>query len=59
MYMLRGYNQSTNEGSELVMSISYYTHEQFYFGVGELARMGVRFEADHDELLIKITGVLA
>jgi hypothetical protein len=41
------------------MSISYYTHEQFYFGVGELARMGVRFEADHDELLIKITGVLA
>ena len=38
--------------------ITYYTHEQFYFGIGELVRMGLQFDADHDELTIKLSGVL-
>ena len=38
------------------MTIIYFTHEQFYAGINELVRLGLGFRADHDELLITMTG---
>jgi hypothetical protein len=39
-----------------MMTITFYTHEQLYAGINELVRFGLGFEADHDELVIKLTG---
>ena len=38
------------------MTIDYYTHEQFYAGINELVHFGLGFEADHDNLVIHLTG---
>lgn len=38
------------------MTIHYYTHEQMYFGIGEIVRLGLGFTANHDELIITLDG---
>ena len=45
-------------GGDLMYTITYYNHEQFYEGVGELMRQGLGFNADYDNLTITLTGAI-
>jgi len=38
------------------MSIIFQTTDQFYNGIKQLVERGILFEADHDKLIIKLSG---